>query len=66
MGERLTWKRIDDYAMRCEPWTICAIGNGKGYSFELWHEKRPDALGSFSSPAQAKERAVELESKGMV
>lgn len=57
----MKWVRISDYAMRCEPWTICAIGNNGGYSFELWHDKQPDAVGLFQSPAMAKAEAIRIE-----
>lgn len=41
----MKWVRISDYAMRCDPWTICAITHGEGYSFELWHDKQPVCVG---------------------
>ena len=65
MSNAMQWKRDGDYAQRCEPWTICAISAGDGYSFELWHDKQPDALGSFPSPGLAKAEAKRLESEGV-
>jgi hypothetical protein len=64
MGERMNWQRISDYAWKCEPWTICAIGNSEGYTFELWHDKQPAAVGRFASPALAKAEAMRQELEG--
>jgi hypothetical protein len=61
MGEGMKWVRISDYALRCDPWTICAITHGEGYSFELWHDKQPEAVGRFASPALAKAEAMKRE-----
>lgn len=61
MGERMNWQRISDYALRCEPWTICAITREEGYTFELWHDKQPAAVGRFASPALAKAEAMRQE-----
>lgn len=60
----MKWIRIDDYAMRCDPWTICAIGNNESYSFGLWHDKQPAAVGRFASPALAKAEAMRQELEG--
>lgn len=70
MGNRMTntemrWNRVSDYAQRCEPWTICAITAGDGYTFELWHDKRPAAVGRFPSPGLAKAEAKRMESEGV-
>jgi hypothetical protein len=62
----MKWSRINDYAQRCDPWTICAIGNSDGYTFELWHDKQPAAVGRFKSPALAKAEAMRQEFEGRV
>jgi len=64
MSARMTWQRTSDYSIRCEPWTICAIYSGDDCTFELWHDKRPDAVGRFKSPGMAKAEAERLEAGG--
>ena len=62
----MKWDRISDYAMRCDPWTICAITTGENYSFELWHDKQPAAVGRFASPGMAKAEALKQEQEQRV
>lgn len=60
----MKWERIDDYAMRSEPWTICAIAAGNGFTFELWHDKQPAIVGVFGSFDAAKAEAMKQEQEG--
>ena len=53
----MKWDRISDYALRCDPWTICAITREEGYTFELWHDKQPKAV------AKAEAMRQELEQR---
>lgn len=62
----MKWDRVSDYAMRCDPWTICGIAAGNGFTFELWHDKQPAAVGRFASPGLAKAEALKQEQEQRV
>jgi len=50
--------------MRCEPWTVAKITLSGGVSYELWHDKKPAAVGRYASFEEAKIAAAHLESVG--
>lgn len=60
----MQWKRISDTAMRCDPWTVAKVRVHDVLNYELWHDKRPFMVGSYSSFDQAKAEAERMEGEG--
>lgn len=50
--------------MRCDPWTIAKVWIQGRATYELWHDKRPVMVGSYSTFEQAKAAALREEMIG--
>lgn len=60
----MKWRNISNTAMRCDPWTIAKVWIQGRATYELWHDKRPVMVGSYSTFEQAKAVALREEMIG--
>lgn len=56
----MIWTKSGATAMRCEPWTVAKITLSGGVSYELWHDKKPAAVGRYPSFEMAKTAAEKV------
>jgi len=58
------WEMQSKTEMRCDPWTIAKVWIQGIATYELWHDKRPVMVGSYSTFEQAKDVALREEQAG--
>lgn len=57
----MKWIRASESIMTCDPWAVVKVMVKGKPSYDLWHDKRPVMVGSYSTFEQAKAAALREE-----
>lgn len=60
----MKWEMQSKTEMRCDPLTVVKVTVKGKPSYDLWHDKRPVMVGSYSTFEQAKAAALREEMIG--
>lgn len=60
----MKWLKASESIMTCDPWAVVKVMVKGNPSYDLWHDKRPVMVGSYTTFEQAKAVALREEQAG--